>query len=217
MTFPIDEVYLDARVLSGSTWGLEDDVVDKPSGAGVSEVNPLIPRPRRSWLFSWPRKQAVDAVESMFEKRGNRRGFLLVPRRHRDYIFTDQVIGTGDGSTTTFRFKVTKDDGAGPPLIIPVLRVLGPGHGPSDNPAPAPTFKLDDVLVDPGDYTVNYTKPATVIFDTAPALGVIIKAALFWRAWASKFLSNKIDTTVYHENHQEMRSVSIGEVFEDET
>ncbi len=216
MTFPIDNVYLDTRVLSGSTWGLADDVVDKESGSGVLEVHPWIPRPNRSWVFSWPRKIAVDSVETMYENRGNRRGFLLVPKRQRDYICTDQVIGTGDGVTTTFRFKITRTD-AGGSFVIPVLRVLGPSHSPSDfaSPAPAPTFKLNDVAVLPADYTVNYTSPATVIFDTAPGDGVAIKST-FWRAWAARFIG-KISTTVHHENHQEMRSVGIEEVFEDET
>ncbi len=214
MTFPIDNVYLDTRVLSGSTWGLADDVADKESGSGALEVHPWIPRPKRSWVFSWPRKIAVDSVETMYEIRGNRRGFLLVPKRQRDYICTDQVIGEGDGVTTTFRFKVTRTD-AGGNLVIPVLRILGPGQGPADLTAPAPTFKLDDVAVSPGDYTVNYTSPATVIFDTAPADGVEIKAT-WWRAWAARLIG-KISTTVHHENHQEMRSVGVEEVFEDET
>lgn len=208
MTFPIDNVYLDMRVASGSTWGLEDEVVDKTAGNGLPEVNPLLPRPKRSWLFSWPRKLSVDNVETCFEIRGNHRGFLLVPRRQRDYICTDQVIGEGDGVETTFRFKVTRSD-AGGSLVIPVLRLFPLLAG-----GITPTFKLDDTPLLSG-FTVNYTSPATVTFDVAPGDGVEIKST-FWRAWAARFKSTKIDTTVYHENHQEMRSVTMEEVFENE-
>lgn len=207
MTFPIDAVYLDARVMRGSAFGLSDDAEVNESDSGVIEAHPRLPRPRRAWDCSWQRKESSNAVEDMFDLRGNSRGFLLIPKRYRDYIATDQVLGTGDGSTTVFRLKHTVTDGVLSRTRL-ILRPLSPYTGYT-----GATVKLDTTPLLTG-FSVNYST-ARITFDVAPVLGVSVKSS-FQFAWAARFKSDRIETVVNHENNQEMHRVAVEEVFEDE-
>ena len=66
---------------------------------------------RRSWTMDF-QHQFVDDVEDLYEtQQGPWRSFLFRPPRERDYRATDQVIGTGNGTTTDFQLVVKKTNG----------------------------------------------------------------------------------------------------------
>lgn len=92
-----------------------------------------------------------------------------------DYLSTGGVCGTADGVTTEF----------------PLCRTLGGFNevvGQVDT-ANAIQIYVDDVLIDPADYEV--VLPNSVVFDSAPAEGVV--TATFQFFFACRFMEDQLD------------------------
>lgn len=81
---------------------------------------------------------------------------------------TDQIIGTGDGFTDSFQLVKTYSRGGETydrTIHLPVLSTLA--------------VAIDDVLVDPTEYTVS--RPGgTILFDVPPADGALITAGFLF-------------------------------------
>lgn len=80
-----------------------------------------------------------------------------------DYTVTNQNIGTGNGSTTTFQ----------------LVRTMGVSGGEFNEPIIAPNVVSDvyvnGVVVSPGDYSVNYGT-GVITFTSAPGSGLAVTA-----------------------------------------
>jgi uncharacterized protein (TIGR02217 family) len=205
MTFPIDAVYLNANVLAGSVWGLEDKAPIVEADNGTVSGNPRWPHRRRSWVLSWALDD-TDEIETLFEVNGNSRGFrFIATHRERDYIATDQLIGTGNGSATQFQLTLTAftQSTDSPPAVVwsAVRNIYYPLAG-------TVVIYLDGTPT--AAFSVN-TSTGIVTMNSPPSNGVEVTADFHW-AWPVRFTSDKFDITV-NTNHEEIHSIPIEEVF----
>jgi uncharacterized protein (TIGR02217 family) len=198
MTFLIDtSVTIAADAVSSSVWSIEHSTVVKESDNGLVETNPRWPRGKKSWTLGWIGGSAVS-VENLFRVNGPHAGFLFVPSRTEDYVATGQVLGTGNGTQTTFQLTLTATAGA----RSVVQNILYPLAG-------TVVIKLNGTPT--AAFTVNLTT-GIVTMTSAPAGGVAVTAD-FQYATPVRFVSDKMDVTVFQNDRQETRQVTIEEVF----
>lgn len=151
----------------GFTWGKRPgfNTGMHKAAAGVSVRTSFMQYPIWEFegTFEFLRDDATNEFKTMCGFFCNRKGrwdtFLF--KDSDDYLVTDGDLGTGDGVTTMF----------------PLLRDFGgfvERIGQVDTDEDLDVF-ADGVLVDPLDYTL--TMPNKIVFDTAPADGVVITAS----------------------------------------
>lgn len=206
MTFPIDQVYLNANVLDGAVTSLEDKAGIVESDDGIPEANSRWPHRRRSWVLSWFLED-TDEVENLFEVNGISAGFLFIAtRRDKDYIAAGQLIGTGNGSATQFQLSVissTYNTGNSPPSIVrSATRDI---HYPLSG-----TVHVYLAGIETFAFTVSTTTGIVTL--TSPASNGVAVTASFHFAWPVRFTSEKFDVTM-NPNSEEIHSIAVEEVF----
>lgn len=117
-----------------------------------------------SWVDAGEVLSAIDNIITMhFVTRGGRDGFLF--RDPADFYAEDEVIGTGDGSTTTFQLTKTYTN-AGGSYVRTVKRPI----------AGTLTVSVNGVVVgESGGWSLN-TTTGVLTFDTAPGNGLAVEA-----------------------------------------
>jgi uncharacterized protein (TIGR02217 family) len=198
MTFPIDTtVTIAADAVSSSIWSIEHSTVVKESDNGLVETNPRWPRGKKNWTLGWIGGSAVS-VENLFRVNGPHAGFLFVPSRLEDYVATGQTLGTGNGVKVAFQLTLTATTLA----RSVVQNILYPLAG-------SVVVKLNGTPT--AAFTVNLTT-GIVTMTSAPAGGVVVTAD-FQYATSVRFTADKMDVTVFQNDRQETRQVTIEEVF----
>ncbi len=97
-----------------------------------------------------------------------------------DNSVTDQPLGIGDGVETEFQLIRTMTGSGGVSFVEPVIA-----------PNTITNIKIDSVVVDPADYTVD-TDTGLVTFDTAPGNLLAITATFtYW--WRCRFEDDELD------------------------
>ena len=120
MSMTIDSIRINTDVERGAEGGPEFKTIINTSASGSDEAVQQWTNPRRRWDISYGIQDItlLQSVITFFKgRRGRARGFLF--RDWTDYTFTDQAIGTGDGtdgSDGTAAFQITKlyDDSVNP-------------------------------------------------------------------------------------------------------
>ena len=190
---PLPENMLFPAIPSSLAWDLtiaplfDTLVQESVSGREVTNALQLFPR----WeivlkyviLRNDPngRVNGMTALETLANFYGSHYGagisFLFnlsnITKRSVDSVITDQVIGTGDGSTRAFQ------------LVRPVLGILDICQEPQNQQA---TVKVNGVTKTQGtDYTIS---KGVVTFGAAPALTIPITAS-FTALWRCRFHTNE--------------------------
>lgn len=212
----IDAVYLDGRiksVLQNSVWTLEDDTVVKISDNGLVEANERWDRVKRGWGLSW--STGTSFIENLFKVCRQSRGFLFISPRDDDRKTTGQACrntvtgtGTGDGSTTTFQLQWTDSTTAHSVTHDVNYPLVSPNLG---NDAAIVVYVAGVAKTLGVHFTVSSTT-GIVTFSAAPANAAAITAD-YSRAWAARFTSNTISTTLLQVDQAEARSIQIEEIF----
>lgn len=136
-------------------------------------------------------KADMDAVRSFFrEMRGRATGFRF--KDWGDYELTNENIGTGNGVQVAFPIKKTY--GSVNPYI---RRIFKPR---SDRPF---SVTVNNVLVDPADYTVDYTT-GIITFDVAVTNTHIVRVTCEFD------IAARFDTDELNATHDGYRSESWG-------
>lgn len=103
-----------------------------------------------------------EVLEFFYARRGRLYGFRF--KDWSDYEATDQTIGTGNGVITQFQLSKTYSDAGGSyvrPINKPVSGTV--------------VIYVNDVVVDPADYTVDHTT-GVVTFDAPVANAAVVTA-----------------------------------------
>jgi uncharacterized protein (TIGR02217 family) len=135
-----------------------------PFGSGREQRNVRWPYPRHEWNVGY----GVKSIEIMLEllsffyaRRGRAYGFRF--HDHDDFAGTNQLLGTGDGSTTDFQLVKIYEEGTyelSRKITRPVLGTV--------------TVRVDDVEVASG-VTIDHTT-GIVSFGDPPSSGEEIRA-----------------------------------------
>lgn len=113
------------------------------------------------------RAAADEVIKLFYAVRGRAVGFRF--KDWKDYRLTNELIGTGDGTTTKFYFRKTYDPGGG---AVPYVREIFKTKATADD-----AMTVNNVLVLPANYTINHNE-GSVTFTTAPANGHEVRATL---------------------------------------
>ncbi len=200
MAFTIDNVTLDSTVsniLVGAVASKDDDTAIQEADSGLVVAVPRWARRRRKWNVSY--SPATGVVENLFEVMGGAVGFLFIPPRSQDYIATGQTIGTGNGATVNFQLVVKVTTA----VRFVTRNIKYPVSGTL-------VVYLDGTPT--AAFTANYTT-GIVTMTSAPSMGVVVTAD-FHYATPVRFTSTSVDVTLLQIDQQELRSLTIEEVFQ---
>lgn len=157
--FPTDISY---KSIAGPEFNTE--VVILGSAFEKRNINWTYPRERWQVAYGVKTKALLDTLRTFFYARqGRAYGFRF--KNHDDYQGTDEELGTGDGSDTTFQLVKIYSSGGNDFT----RKITKPVSG-------TVTVYIDSVeQSDPGDYSVDLTT-GIVTFTSAPGSGETITA-----------------------------------------
>lgn len=158
------EVRFPTDIAFGSTGGPEysTDIVITQGGYEQRNINWSQARARYNVAHGVKTQMQLDILIAFFRARkGRADGFRF--KDWTDYQAVNQLIGTGDDTTTVFQLQKHYTSGESETRIItkPVAGSI--------------TIYLDDVPESGSNYTADTTN-GQIIFNTAPAAGTIITA-----------------------------------------
>lgn len=159
------EVRLPDDVERGATGGPGFSTTITELGSGFEQRNADWAKARLGFDIGYGIQDKAgfqEVLRFFYARRGRLYGFRF--KDWSDFEATDQTIGTGDGVITQFQLQKTYSD-AGGSYVRPINK-------PVDGTV---VIYVDDVVVDPADYTVDYTT-GVVTFDTPVANAAVVTA-----------------------------------------
>lgn len=167
MPIPFVEERFDSDISYGSKGGpgFKTSVYESASGHEQRNKDWQYARCRYDVSHGIRDKSDMDLILNFFYVMGGRAtGFRY--KDWADYQLEREQIGLGDGSETTFQITKTYAVGA-QSYVRQIRKIVEPDAGP-----PAIVFEVwvNNALVDPADYTINYNT-GVIVFDVAPAGG----------------------------------------------
>lgn len=171
MPTPFIEERFDANISYGSKGGPGFNTSVYESASGHEQRNKNWQYARCRYDVSHGIRDAADMeliLNFFYVMGGKATGFRY--KDWSDYKLTNGQIGIGDGTKT--EFQIIKVYAVGAQSYTRALRkIVTPDAGP---PAIIFQVRVNDVLVDPADYTINYNT-GIIVFDVAPSNGHTIK------------------------------------------
>lgn len=112
-----------------------------------------------------------EVREFFYGRRGMAFGFLFLD--WLDHDITNGLIGLGDGANDTFLLIKYYEETGPNPYLRPITRPIDPNSALALPDTVFDVF-IDDILVDPADYTMDFDT-GSLVFDTAPLLNEVVR------------------------------------------